>query len=345
MNLKRSITGIVAGLVAFVMIAAGPADVEGRKPPHPIVDTGQMRCYSNSRSIDSPKPGQAFYGQDAQYQGLAPSYRDNGDGTVTDRATDLMWTQRDSGKPMTWQQALSYAESLTLGGHADWRLPNAKELQYLVDYSRSPDTTRSAAIDPVFHTTRIRNEAGQWDYPFFWTSTTHCDGPNPASGAAYISFGRALGKMHGRIMDVHGAGAQRSDPKTRGTSSWHGPQGDARRSSNYVRCVRGGSVTKRTGPPAVDRSRYPYNVKGYDSVVGLEQSGRQPGGPQRPGGGFVQRLDTNGDGKVSRSEFDGPPDRFDHHDRNRDGYLTDDEAPQRPPPGHRRPSRPRTRGR
>jgi hypothetical protein len=40
------------------------------------------------------------------------------------------------------------------------RLPEAKELQSLVDSSRSPDTSASAAIDPVFSTTAIVNEGG-----------------------------------------------------------------------------------------------------------------------------------------------------------------------------------------
>jgi Ca2+-binding EF-hand superfamily protein len=49
-------------------------------------------------------------------------------------------------------------------------------------------------------------------------------------------------------------------------------------------------------------------------------------------GGFVARLDRNGDGKVSRSEFDGPPEHFDHFDRDGDGYITEDEAARGPPP-------------
>jgi hypothetical protein len=171
---------------------------------------------------------------------------DNGDGTITDQATGLMWMQNDSQSAMHWQEALEYAENLAYAGYGDWRLPNAKELQYIVDYSRSPDTTGSPAMDPIFHTTSIVNEAGKKDYPYFWTSTTHLDGPDPGASAAYVAFGRALGKMHGRIMDVHGAGAQRSDPKT-GMPTFRGPQGDTIRVENYVRCVRGGSITIQDG--------------------------------------------------------------------------------------------------
>jgi hypothetical protein len=166
---------------------------------------------------------------------------DNKDGTVTDFATGLMWQQTDSGRGMDWEMALKYAVHLALGGHEDWRLPNAKELQSIVDYSRSPQTSDSAAIDPVFETTPIKDPDGTKQYPYFWTSTTHLDGRNPYDSAVYIAFGAAQGNMHGRLMDVHGAGAQRSDPKSGNAGEYPkylGPQGDLRYVFNYVRCVR-----------------------------------------------------------------------------------------------------------
>jgi hypothetical protein len=144
---------------------------------------------------------------------------------------------------MNWEDALDYAENLELAGYSDWRLPNAKELQSIIDYSRCPDTTDSAAINPIFDISSITNEGGQKDYPFFWTSTTHIGYPNNGVNAAYISFGRALGYWNNEWTDVHGTGAQRSDPKTGDPNDYpygHGPQGDAIRIYNYVRCVRGG---------------------------------------------------------------------------------------------------------
>lgn len=172
------------------------------------------------------------------------SFTAGGDGTVRDDNTGLTWQQTGSNNGMNWQDALAYCQNLTLAGQNDWRLPNAKELQSIVDYSRSPDTTNSPAIDPVFTTARITNEAGQTDYPYYWTSTTHQNTIN-ADQAVYISFGRAMGYMNGRWMDVHGAGAQRSDPKNGDPSLYpkgRGPQGDAIRINNYVRCVRGGAT-------------------------------------------------------------------------------------------------------
>ena len=173
-------------------------------------------------------------------------FRDNGDGTITDEATGLTWMQADSGEGMDWPTALEYAESMEFAGHSDWRLPSAKELQSIVDYSRSPDTTDSAAIDPVFQATALTNEGGEKDFAHYWTSTSHV-GARGAGTAVYVNFGRSLGWMEDRrsgdktLMDVHGAGAQRSDPKTGDASRYpygRGPQGDVIRIDNMVRLVR-----------------------------------------------------------------------------------------------------------
>ncbi len=186
------------------------------------------------------------------------SFVDNGDGTITDSATGLIWQEEDSGAGYDWEDALDYAENLELADYDDWRLPNAKELQSIVDYTRSPDTTGSAAIDPIFSSTAIIDEAGEIDYPFYWTGTTHANWTAaPGKWAVYLCFGEALGYMGQPGMedwiDVHGAGAQRSDPKyDDGTdySTGHGPQGDAVRIYNYVRCVRSGGTAAPTPIPS-----------------------------------------------------------------------------------------------
>jgi hypothetical protein len=56
-----------------------------------VIDTGQTACYDDSSEIVCPGEGQPFYGQDAQYDGNQPAYQENGDGTVTDLNTGLMW--------------------------------------------------------------------------------------------------------------------------------------------------------------------------------------------------------------------------------------------------------------
>ncbi len=166
----------------------------------------------------------------------------NQDETISDIATGLMWQEADDGLLRNWEESLSYAESLELGDYNDWRLPNAKELQSIVDYSRSPQTSNSPAIDPLFSTTEIEDPNGNaGQYPYFWTSTTHQDGINPYSSAVYIAFGEAQGIMLDKLLDVHGAGAQRSDPKSGDIDDYpqyFGPQGDVRYVYNAVRCVR-----------------------------------------------------------------------------------------------------------
>ena len=202
---------------------------------------------------------------------------DNGDSTITDLATTLMWSKGDSGKGLNWQEALAWAQTKNAEnylGHSDWRLPNAKELQGIVDYTRSPDTTASAAIDPLFTCTGITNEAGNADFPYYWTSTTHMSNagsdPSAFSGgyAVYVAFGRAMGYMTGGNtniagwLDVHGAGAQRSDPKVGNPADYpqgHGPQGDAIRIYNYVRLVRTALTTDDSvgdGIPNAWRAKY-----------------------------------------------------------------------------------------
>jgi len=265
------------------------------------------------------------------------SFLSNKNGTISDSATGLMWQQSDSNKGMNWEDALKSCESLNLGGHDDWRLPNAKELQSILDYSRAPDITGSPAIHPIFQTSSILNEAGKKDYPYYWSSTTHLAGPVPEKNAVYITFGKAMGKMHGSTMDVHGAGSQRSDPKT-GNPMSRGPQGDMIRVKNYVRCARGGVVNVATGASEEDIGKYADSVNSNQNGNQKERrnSGIRFTAPSKVNR-FMAREDKNHDGKVSKSEFKGPARHFGHLDKDNDGYITEDEAPKGPPPGSRRP--------
>lgn len=160
-----------------------------------------------------------------------------------------MWAKDDSDVGMNWQAALAYVQTLNAQGYlgySDWRLPNAKELQSLVDYTRSPDTTGSAAIDPLFNATPIANEAGSRDWAYYWTSTTHASERGGETGV-YIAFGRGVGYINGQWTDGHGAGCQRSAPKAGNPSAYpmgRGLQGDAIRILNMVRVVRGGGEAK-----------------------------------------------------------------------------------------------------
>jgi len=167
-------------------------------------------------------------------------FHDNGDGTISDQATELEWTQADSAVGMNWEAALAWAQAKNAEnylGHGDWRLPNAKELQSLVDYSRSPGATDpdkvGPAIDPLFSCTGITNEAGAADYPWYWTSTSAISNAGGLNVFAwYVAFGRAVDADGG---DLHGAGAVRFDLKATGERTTI----DSERVLNFVRLVRG----------------------------------------------------------------------------------------------------------
>ena len=299
---------------------------------------GRIKGYG----LSSPRTGQAkkfffmFVRGNKDYG--KNKFKDNKDGTISDHAIGLTWMKVDSGKlkaghfkdgKMNWQQALEWSENLEYAGQRDWRLPNVKELQSLVDYKRSPKTTRSAAINPMFKISKITDEGGKSNYPFYWTSSTHVS-TRGGSAADYICFGEALGWMKDRrtgkytLMDVHGAGSQRSDPKSGDPADYphgHGPQGDVIRIGNMVMCVRGGVADVSTsGPKPIQRSKRQTKYSNQQA-------------PQA--NGFIGRLDKDGDGKVSKSEFDGPQNHFGKLDRDGDGYLSNNEAPTGPPPRRR----------
>lgn len=101
---------------------------------------------------------------------ISAHFIDNGDGTITDQLTDLIWEQLPYADTLTWEQALVFADSLNLSGHSDWRLPNIKELQSLSDVSR---------MNPCINTNYF-NISGQKKY---WSSTTL---PNLTTKAWYL---------------------------------------------------------------------------------------------------------------------------------------------------------------
>ncbi len=213
---------------------------------------GRIKGYPYNYPSNNPKTfyvycvsGNPDYGSNA--------FINNGDATISDNATGLMWQQGDYHST-SFEDAIAYCESASTATYTDWRLPNVKELQSIVDYTRAPDHTSSASIDALFTTTSFTNEGGANDWGYYWASTTHIGYPAVGDVATYVSFGRALGYFDNgiglEITDVHGAGAQRSNTKQShafdvssanvgyGLFYYKGPQGDISRYDNRVRCVR-----------------------------------------------------------------------------------------------------------
>lgn len=109
-----------------------------------LPQTGQRSCW-NSSGVSIPCTGT---GQDGEIQAGAPwptsRFQDNGDGTVLDRLTGLIWL-RDIDildTSVTWDQALAAIGDMNRGtrpnfGFTDWRLPNIREMRSLVDFGRN----------------------------------------------------------------------------------------------------------------------------------------------------------------------------------------------------------------
>jgi len=259
-------------------------------------------------------------------------FSDSNSSTITDNATGLTWQQGDSQTALSWNSAISYCETLTLAGVSDWRLPNAKELQSIVDYTRSPDTTNSPAINKLFKSTSIINEAKQKDWGNYWSNTLHINSSSKAN-AVYISFGRSMGNMNGQWIDVHGAGAQRSDPIKGDASQYtegHGPQGDSVRINNMARCVSGGNIKTATAADTMARSTISVALDNRDMSQQNKpgQNQKTPNNDTHQSNRLFAQMDRNNDGKLSKQEVKGPlAQDFKRFDRNNDGYLTQDELP------------------
>lgn len=146
--------------IQVVLQFCGPVKVMSK-----VLATGQTGCWDSSGASE-PCAGT---GQDGEFQKGAPrSYTDNGDGTITDNLTGLLWEKldnwdgienwsdlHDADNDYNWDQAFGKIAALNganFAGHNDWRLPNVNELLTLVDYGVT------SLIDPVF----IPTGGGLW---------------------------------------------------------------------------------------------------------------------------------------------------------------------------------------
>ncbi len=113
--------------------------------------------------------------------GAGAALVDNGDGTVSDTRTGLMWQQKSRpAGVMDWEAALAYCENLALpldNAYTDWHLPDIQELRSLVDYSGRYATSIDENLFP-----------GTEGYDY-WTSTTY-DGYNDYVWTVHFSDGR-----------------------------------------------------------------------------------------------------------------------------------------------------------
>lgn len=152
-------SNLINGITYTATITAGVQSISGVQmtgdyswsfTPFALPDTGQIDIYSS------------IFGEDSDYTINSPSFTDNGDGTVSDNNTGMMWQQEDDNSMRGWTDAISYCEELVLGTGSlpDWRLPTYNELFSILDYAGP-----SPAIDTsVFPGTDNTGE-------LYWTSS------------------------------------------------------------------------------------------------------------------------------------------------------------------------------
>ncbi len=140
----------------------------GAHPKNETISAGGIKHFNARavRTVSSPVlPGQHF--------------ANNNDGTITDYYTGLIWQRVPNSVAMTWENALTSSENLTLAGYTDWRLPNIKELQSLND-----ERVRSIVIDTSYFkigtavnywssTTQFNTTANAWFNSFLTGITTY----------------------------------------------------------------------------------------------------------------------------------------------------------------------------
>src|SRR5438034_4605578 len=150
--------------------------------------TGQTTCWDSSGNV-IPCAGT---GQDGDLQKGAPlSYTDNGDGTITGNNTGLMWEKlsmdgsvHDVSNTYTWANAFAQhvatLNGTSFAGHTDWRMPNVKELESIMNYQNVDPT-----VSPAFNTNctsgcTVLTCSCTTSSSGYWSSTTAASNPSTA---------------------------------------------------------------------------------------------------------------------------------------------------------------------
>jgi hypothetical protein len=180
--IQAGVGGATLALAAAIGGAPPPGDVS-------FPATGQITCWGDVGPIAC-----AGTGQDGEMRAGTPlGYVDNGDGTITDLVTRLVWEKKsddssihDKDATYSWSAAYSTfiagLRTTAFAGHTDWRLPNVKELQSLVNYE-----VGAPALSLAFNTGCAPGcsvTTCSCAETFYWSSTTAQDDP---SGAWLVS--------------------------------------------------------------------------------------------------------------------------------------------------------------
>ena len=176
-----------------------------------LPDTGQATSYTSTS------------GEDADFTINSPSFTDNGDGTVTDNVTGLIWQKTDGGE-MTFEKASTYCKLLNLGGTTDWRLPTSHELFDINNFDK---------VNPALNTVYFTITAAE----YWWTSEPRAD---DAANVWVVNAGGGIG-AHPKAETVSAGGSKRfharavRNPKSSSVSVDHfKDNGDGTITDNYT---------------------------------------------------------------------------------------------------------------
>lgn len=175
-------------------------DICVNQPGNGLVQTGQTKCY-NATGNQQPCAGT---GQDADVAaGQTASFVDNGDGTITDNRTGLMWEKHsndgglhDKDNTYSWANAFVRIDALNtavFAGHADWRLPNVNELESIMDFGVDFPTVGDAFNTACSGSCSVTACSCTRSFDF-WTSSYYVPDPNCA-----WSVGFDLGNREGLL--------------------------------------------------------------------------------------------------------------------------------------------------
>lgn len=139
----------IATLVTFALINHALLAQSVKKSMLRLPDTGEKMSYTST------------FGEDNDYTINTPFFVDNGNGTLTDTVTGLMWQKADGGE-MTIEKAINYCDTLSIAGYSDWRLPNAHEAYSILNHQYA-----NPSLDVSFFTTSAAE--------YWWTSDQQCN--------------------------------------------------------------------------------------------------------------------------------------------------------------------------
>jgi hypothetical protein len=144
--MKRMTVGFFVTLVFILLTVYIPIAMSG----DPVNLRSQAKRLSD-KDVKSMLTKYNYFDRTKNKTGaFANDFVDNGDDTVTDRATGLMWQKNGSLKGMTWAEAKEYVNKLNsdrFAGYSAWRLPTIEELASLLKSKKANDNLH---IDPIF---------------------------------------------------------------------------------------------------------------------------------------------------------------------------------------------------